>query len=172
MAASDGLSTYSRTGASLHESIISWLSTVSSPATAGKKHVLAEVDLNVMPQQQSRSSKRRRQAESDEEEGVRDLEATPRATDRQPRVPSNTAAASSTTTSNSQKNMTGGSSRPKSPIKHLTATLLRPQPIILRNVDEPQVMLPNGLAEMLSVVERLAQGLGVIHESCQVRFLD
>lgn len=174
---------------STRQSVLSWLSKTLSPQLprAAKSAwktptALAPRHSNIMPDHREGSpSKKRRVADAEdeeEEEGewVRDLDNTPRAGRQGTRLPVRPAAnmpasaSASNTSSPSRSSQSNKSQRSLSPVKKMPDMLLRPQPIVSVQFDDPKTTMPPTLTTMLSKVRQFGRGLGVVSESSRVRF--
>lgn len=163
----------SSTHSTLSHSILTWLSNVHSPAKKNRKRALAEVHCNVMTSHSRASSNKRRRQTDRDEEPLGDVDATPRAAGQKSQILYDAPVDLSAASSSSRDSLASHSSkshRSKSPVKRLVATRLRPQPISLKHFDAPGVALPNGLADVLSVMKRLGRGWGVLDTSSRVSF--
>lgn len=161
-------------GQGSRESILSWLSSTSTPPGASRKRksALTESHHNIMLPRAGSPSKRRKRETVEETEDHGDLDATPRAggyhPDVVPPLPTATRPTSSSASKSSRASRSAKSERSSSPTKKMVDMRLQPRPPMLKHFEDSAVPLPDGLAEMLSAVQRFSRGLGVIAESCKV----
>jgi len=148
--------------------ILSWLSNTSSPSPRLRKRALADRDRNIMTDRQQSPSKRRKILETPESPGK--IDDTPRVS--RSGQPGATQLPDVQLRSPATGSLSSRSTRSHSPVKKMADMMLNPEPILLKQFDEPQGAVIPELEEMLSGIQRISRGLGVISDSYRVSAAD
>lgn len=150
-------------------SILSWISDLPSPTPGERKRArpLGNRDSNMMTDREEWPSKRRKLLQSPElpDDTLRPLRRD--AVDVSQRLVLGSQRSGSPSHESSRSSNTH-SSRSSSPVKKMADVLWNPEPILMKQFHEPNCVLPPELETIVSEVQRLSRGLGVIAEASRV----